>query len=606
MAAGEAFDHKRFLAHVSEGPGVYRMQDVQGTVIYVGKAKSLRKRLGSYFTRAQNGKTQALVGHIHHIEVTLTRTEREALLLEDTLIKQHQPRYNVLLRDDKSFPYIRLEGGHDFPRLRYYRGARAASARLFGPYPDSLAVRRALHLLHKVFRLRNCEDSFFEHRSRPCLQYQIKRCSAPCVGLISRADYQRDLNHAVQLLEGRGEALLADLAARMESASQALAFEEAARLRDQIADLRLMQEKRRTHTGLGDVDVLGVAREGVQACVLILYLRGGVQLGHHAWHFSLNAGERDAELLSGFVARYYLGQTPPDEVLLPFPVEGREALEQELSERRGRRLRLVSRVIGVRAGLLQDAARNAAEALKLRLASRASTGQRLEALASALGLGEVPARMECFDISHTQGDKTVASCVVFAEGQPLKSAYRRFHIEDITGGDDYAALRQALERRFKRLVAGEAPLPSVLFIDGGRGQLTQAGQVLAALNVTGVMAVGVAKGSDRRAGQEILFTAAHPGGLALPPDSPALHLVQQIRDEAHRFAITGHRARRAKGVQQSTLEEIAGLGPRKRQALLKHMGGLREVSRAAVEDLMRVPGVHRALAERIHAHFHPG
>ena len=601
----ETFDHKSFLAHVSQGPGVYRMQDARGEVIYVGKAKSLRKRLASYFTRAQNGKTQALVGHIRQIEVTLTRTEREALLLEDTLIKQHLPRYNVLLRDDKSFPYIRLDGGHDYPRLRYYRGARAAGARLFGPYPDSLAVRRALHLLHKVFRLRSCEDGFFEHRSRPCLQYQIKRCSAPCVGLITRADYQRDLAHAVQLLEGRGEALLTDLAARMEAASQALEFEMAARLRDQIADLRLMQEKRRTHTGLGDVDVLGVARDGAEAVVLILYLRGGVQLGHHAWHFSLGAGESNAELLSAFVARHYLDQTPPDEILLPLPVEGREALEQELSERRGRRLRLVSRVIGVRAGLLQDAARNAAEALKLRLVSRASSRQRLEALAAALRLPQPPQRMECFDISHTQGDKTVASCVVFADGQPLKSAYRRFHIEGITGGDDYAALHQALERRFRRLVAGEAPLPQLLFIDGGKGQLAQATAVLAALGVSGVLAVGVAKGSDRRAGQELLFTAARPGGLALPADSPALHLVQQIRDEAHRFAIAGHRARRAKGARQSTLETIPGLGPRKRQALLKHMGGLREVSRAGVEELMRVPGVHRALAERIHTHFHP-
>lgn len=598
------FDHRAFLKTLTNLPGVYRMLGASGEILYVGKARNLKRRVSSYFrSYGLAPKARALVDQIRAIEVTVTHTETEALFLENNLIKDLRPRYNVLLRDDKSYPYIYLSDG-TFPRLALYRGAKTAPGRYFGPYPSAGAVRETLHLLQKVFPVRQCEDSFFRNRTRPCLQYQIKRCSAPCVGLIDPDAYAQDVRHAVWFLEGKDQQVMEDLVARMEAASADLDFERAAHYRDQIASLRRIQEKQYITGEKGDVDVLASVCQGGVGCIEVFYIRGGRNLGNKSF-FPQHAGTADpASLLAAFVPQYYLGRSTPPEILLSHPMKDSAFLEQALAQQTGRKIRIHHRVRGERAHWIQMALSNAQHALEQRLLSQASAHQRLLWLQEVLGLDTLPERLECFDISHTGGEATVASCVVFDANGPVKSDYRRFNIQGITPGDDYAALHQALTRRYIRVKQGEGRLPDVLFIDGGKGQLAQAVKVLEELQVDGVMLVGIAKGPERKPGKETLFVAGSDRPLILPADDPALHLIQQVRDEAHRFAITGHRQRRAKARRQSPLEEIDGLGAKRRQLLLKQFGGLQEIARAGVEDLARVRGISKQMAMRIYDAFH--
>jgi excinuclease ABC subunit C len=597
------FDHKRFVRNLTQGPGVYRMLNGDGDVMYVGKAKNLRRRVGSYFTRASNRRIASMVVQIRDIEITATHTESEALLLENNLIKEHRPRYNVLLRDDKSYPYLFLSD-EDFPRLAFHRGARKARGHYYGPYPSAGSVRDTLQLLQKLFPVRQCEDSYYRNRSRPCLQYQIQRCTAPCVGFVTPEAYAQDVRDTALFLEGKAQDVVERWVEKMEVASERLEFEEAAHLRDQISALRAVQERQYVSGERGDLDIVAVASEGGVACVQLFYVRQGRNLGNKSLFPRSGDGAEPGEIISAFIAQYYLGKAVPHEILVSVEPGDRSVLEESLSLQAGRRVTIQSRPRGERARWLKMAQDNAALALASRLASAGSTRMRLAALQKALDLAEPPQRMECFDISHTQGDQTVASCVVFVEGAASKADYRRFNIRGITAGDDYAAMRQALERRYKRLMAGEGKRPDILLIDGGLGQLSTAAEIIGELGVADVLLLGVAKGPDRRPGMEQLFLLGRKQPLILPPDSQALHLVQQIRDEAHRFAITGHRQRRGKAKTRSVLEDISGIGPKRRARLLRQFGGLQGLSRAGIEDISTVDGISEKLAQEIYAAFH--
>ena len=600
------FDSKQFLANVSQRPGVYRMIAADGEVLYVGKARNLKNRLTTYFVgKAQTAKTMAMVAQIANVEVTVTASETEALLLEYNLIKRHRPRYNVALRDDKSFPYLYISADHEYPRISFYRGSRSRMpGKFFGPYPNARATRETLLLLQKLFLLRPCSDSFFSNRSRPCLQYQIKRCSGPCVGLISKDVYAQDVSDAMKVLEGRGAELLDDLAQRMEQASQQLEFERAARLRDQIHGIKAIHSVQAvTRNANNDIDAVALFSNAGEHCVSIVFVRGGRNLGSN--NFFPRAGLAEAgELLSGFLLQYYLGREAPDEIVISEPIEDADLLEVTLTQKMGKTVRIRSNVRGVRARWLEMARTNADVGLRMRQATEATTAEQLQGIASGLALPATPARIECFDISHTMGERTVASCVVFGPDGPIKADYRRFNIEGIEPGDDYGAMRQALTRRYSRIKKGEVPTPDLLLIDGGPGQLAQAIAVLDELEITGVSVAGVAKGADRKPGQERLFLAHQELPTILPPDSSALHLIQRIRDEAHRFAIAGHRHRRAKARTQSVLETVPGLGPRKRRELLRQFDGLQGVSRAGIEDLEKVHGISRKLAQAIYDTLH--
>jgi len=536
--------------------------------------------------------------------VTATASETEALLLEYNLIKRHRPRYNVTLRDDKSFPYLYITTEQDYPRISFYRGSRKLPGRFFGPYPNARATRETVLLLQKLFLLRPCSDTFFANRSRPCLQYQIKRCSGPCVRLISVENYKQDVEDAIKVLEGRGAELIDDLAGRMEEAAQLLEFERAARLRDQINGIKAIHSTQSvTRNVTEDIDAVALVSHGSDHCVAIVFVRGGRNLGSS--NFFPRAGlAEESELLSGFLSQYYLGRDAPGEILISQPIEDADLLEATLSERLERSVQIRSGVRGVRARWLEMARTNAELGLNMRRATEATTTEQLQSVAEVFGLSAPPKRMECFDVSHTMGERTVASCVVFGPEGPLKSDYRRFNIEGLAPGDDYGAMRQALSRRYARIKKGEAPLPDLLLIDGGPGQLAEAISVLKELEIEGVCVAGVAKGADRRPGQERLFLAGEEHPRILPPDSPALHLIQRIRDEAHRFAITGHRQRRAKARTHSVLETVPGLGPRKRRELLRQFGGLQGVIRAGVDDLAKVHGIGRKLAQSIYDTLH--
>jgi excinuclease ABC subunit C len=599
-----AFDGRAYARRLSSGPGVYRMIGADGGALYVGKAAALNKRVASYFSRQlRDPRLLSMVSQIEAIEVTLTRTEAEALLLENQLIKSLKPRYNVLLRDDKSYPYIRLSR-EDWPRVAFYRGSRNTQGRLFGPFPSAYAVRETLSLLHKLFRLRSCEDSVFRNRSRPCLQYQIGRCSAPCVGLVEPAEYSAAVRRAELFLRGRNDELVAELEQHMTAAAAALRFEDAARLRDTIGNLRRVQARQFVEGDQPDLDVIAIARAGGSACVLVLSFRNGMNFGTRSY-FPRLAGESDpAAILAAFVTQHYLDFPPPAEIVLDRAIADCALIEDVLGARAGRRVQIRSSVRGERARYLELATRNAESALESELGSEAAQQRRLAALAELLTLAAPPQRMECFDISHTMGEATVASCVVFGPEGAQRSQYRRFNISGITGGDDYAAMHQALERRFRRGQA-EGVLPDLLFIDGGRGQLAQALDVLAALGIEQLPVVGIAKGEARRPGEETLLL---PDGRSInpPADSPALHLIQQIRDEAHRFAITGHRGRRAKARERSALEDIEGIGTRRRLKLLHHFGGLSGLKGAGIEEIARVDGINAELARRVYAALHGG
>ena len=597
------FDGKAFAAALSTAPGVYRMYAADDTLLYVGKAGALRKRVTSYFNNSpKSPRIQSMLSQVARMDVTVTRTEAEALLLENQLIKSLTPRYNVLLRDDKSYPYVLLTR-EEWPRIAFHRGARAVPGRYFGPYPSVTAVRETLNLMQKLFRIRNCEDSVFRNRSRPCLQYQIGRCSGPCVGLVAQADYAESVRQATLFLDGRSDELTRELGAAMEQASARLEFEQAARLRDLVASIRTLQARQYVDGHAADLDVLACAMQGSQACVLLLAFRDGRNLGTRTFFPKTNGEDSAAEVLGAFVSQYYAEQPAPQEIVLDREIPDAELIEHALAASAGRKVQLKWNVRSERAGYLDLARRNAEIALTTELTSRNAQTARSEALKDLLGLSEVAKRIECFDISHTMGEATVASCVVFDANGAVRSQYRRYNITGITPGDDFAAMHQAIERRFRRAVEEGGVLPDVLLIDGGAGQLAQAQAALADLGVAGVTLVGVAKGVERRAGHEALVL---PDGRELRPGaaSPALQLIQQVRDEAHRFAITGHRGKRQKARMTSKLEDIPGIGPRRRASLLKHFGGLAGLKAAGADEIARVEGVNAALAERIYANLH--
>ncbi|MBT3026940.1 MAG: excinuclease ABC subunit C [gamma proteobacterium symbiont of Ctena orbiculata] len=604
MQPREAFDYAGFLNTLTTRPGVYRMLNAAGDVLYVGKAKNLKKRVASYFTRSLNQRIQLMVGQIAQIEVIVTHTEAEALLLENHLIKSLKPKYNVLLRDDKSYPYIYLSTDHRYPALSFRRGARRGKGRYFGPYPSAASTRETLQVLQKLFPVRQCEESFFRNRSRACLQYQIKRCTAPCVGQVSAQAYGEDVDHAVLFLEGKTSQVIDELVARMEQASGELNFEQAAIYRDQIKHLRRIQERQYVSGEGGDLDIVALAKRGGSVCIQVFYIRSGRNLGNKSFYPSAPRDASEATILQAFVSQYYLEKPVPSEIILTRQLAEQALLQEVLSQQADKRVRISSRVRGERARWLKMAQGNAEMALQARLNAQAGMEERLLALQQALQLQALPERMECFDISHTRGESTVASCVVFNEQGPLKSDYRRFNIEDITPGDDYAAMAQALDRRYRRIKKGEVALPDILFIDGGKGQIGAVHERLQDLGVSGLTLVGVAKGVDRRAGMEQLFLLGRKAPIILPADSAALHLIQQIRDEAHRFAITAHRQRRSKTRNRSILEQIPGIGPKRRQRLMKQFGGLQELSRAGIEDISSVEGISTALAEQIYHAFH--
>lgn len=632
-------------------PGVYRWLDAKGGVLYVGKARDLKKRVLSYFVESrQEPKIRALTRHATHLEFDRTHTENEALILESTLIKKHRPRYNVVLRDDKSYPYIFISTDERFPRLAFHRGARKRGGRYFGPYPSAGAVRSTLAQLQKLFRVRLCEDSYFENRTRACLQHQIERCTAPCVGKVDAARYAEDIRHTILFLEGRSQEVVDTLVRRMEQAAEALKFEEAARLRDQVRRLQRIQQGQVMVSGRPiDADIFSVAGHGRDFAVQVNFVRGGHYLGGRTFYprvDAISAGSADVDtpasvasgahvpdahrsdapitqdateadappspgsaVLNAFLPQYYFGgaslKEVPDEILLSHPVADAALLEAALSERAGRRVQLKTSVRSERARWLKQAEESAHLNLAQHTQRDARHQQRLAALADFLGTDEAIGRIECFDISHTRGEGTVASCVVFGDSGAANDEYRRFNITDITPGDDYAAMYQALSRRYQRRLKEGQPLPDVVLIDGGKGQLAQALAIADELGLAGVYFVGVAKGPTRKAGLETLILEAGEVERHLPTDSPALHLIQQVRDEAHRFAITGHRKRRANARNRSSLEDIPGVGAKRRQMLLKHFGGLQGLSRAGVEDLTRVPGISETLAREIHAALHP-
>lgn len=599
------FDPKAFVATLTSRPGVYRMLDAAGEVLYVGKAKDLKRRVGSYFTRGLNLRIQTMIAQVAAIEVMVTQTEGEALLLENNLIKALHPRYNVLLRDDKSYPYLYLSTRDAYPRLAFHRGARGAPGRYFGPYPSSTAVRDTLHLMQQIFPIRQCEDSLFRNRSRPCLQYQIRRCSGPCVpGLIADPDYAQEVQDTILFLEGRASRVIDRLVERMEQAAERREYEQAARIRDQIATLRHIQERQYVSGESGDLDILALHGAGGLSCVQVFFIRGGRNLGNKAFFPRVPEGEHPGAVLSAFLSQYYLGKAIPPELLVSELPQDHAVLEEVFSAQAGRRVRIRASVRGDRSRWLQMAINNARLALDARLASRGGYLQRLEALRDALELDETPRRLECFDVSHTGGECTVAACVVFDDQGPRKTDYRRFNIQGVTPGDDYGAMYQALSRRYTRIKDGEVEAPDILFIDGGQGQVERAALVLQELSIGALTLVGIAKGPDRKPGLEQLWLSGRQRLLILPSHSPALHLMQQIRDEAHRFAITGHRQRRGKVRVGSVLDEIPGIGSKRRQQLLKQFGGLQELTRAGVEDLARVEGISLSLARRIYDALH--
>ncbi|MBC3378333.1 excinuclease ABC subunit UvrC [Serratia fonticola] len=603
----ERFDAPAFLKTVTSQPGVYRMYDLTGTVIYVGKAKDLKKRLASYFrTQVSSRKTETLVKNIAQIDVTVTHTETEALLLEHNYIKLYQPRYNVLLRDDKSYPLIFLSAD-SHPRLTVHRGAKHAKGEYFGPFPNSYAVRETLALLQKLFPVRQCDNSVYRNRSRPCLQYQIGRCLGPCVaGLVSEEDYRQQVDYVRLFLSGKDQQVLHQLIARMENASKLLNFEEAARIRDQIQAVRRVTEKQFVSGDSDDLDVIGVAFDAGMACVHVLFIRQGKVLGSRSYFPKVPGGTELSEVVQTFVGQFYLqgsqARTLPAEILLDFTLPEKDLLASSLSELAGRKIQIQSKPRGDRARYLKLARTNASTALVTKLSQQSTIHQRLAELAKTLNLTEIN-RMECFDISHTMGEQTVASCVVFDSNGPLRSEYRRYNITGITPGDDYAAMAQVLKRRYGKALE-ESKIPDVIFIDGGKGQLGMAIDVFNSLNVTWdkhkPLLIGIAKGSDRKAGLETLFFVPEGEGISLPSDSPALHVIQHIRDDSHNHAITGHRQKRAKVKNTSALELIDGVGPKRRQVLLKYMGGLQPLLNASVEEIAKVPGISQALAEKIY------
>ncbi len=627
-AAQNQFDLKTFLKNLTTRPGIYKMLNDRGEIIYIGKAKNLKNRVSSYFkNQTASTKQRTMVAKIAAIEVTVTHTEGEALLLECQQIKRHKPQYNICLRDDRSYPYIFLSTDQDFPRITLHRGAKKRKGQYFGPYPGIGAIKESLKLLQRIFPIRQCEDSVFNNRSRPCLQHQIGRCTAPCVGLIDKDRYAQDVDGTVLFLEGKGGLLIDRLIVKMEQAAAKLEYEQAAGFRDQIAKLRSVLEKQFVHGERGDVDIIACATKAGVACVQVFFIRNGQHLGNKVFYPKISNEHDPAAIVQAFIPQYYLDKqvphdksalsgfareapeggragTVPPELIVSHQPEETELLMEVLAAQAKHSVAISHNVRGERLKWLQMACTNAENSLLSKLSDKQGIYARFLSLQQELGCKELPKRLECFDISHTQGEQTVASCVVFDREGPVKSAYRRFNIEGITGGDDYAAIHQAVFRRFKRLKQGEHTAPDILFIDGGKGQVREAQKALAELDINNVMIVGVSKGPDRKPGMEKLILVEQEQPIDIKPGVGGLLLIQHIRDEAHRFAITGHRQRRGKAKKQSAMEAIPGLGPKRRQILLKQFGGLQGISQAGVDALCSVDGISRQLAQRIYELFH--
>ena len=600
-----AFASKSFIDSLTQRAGTYQMMDSDGAVLYVGKAKNLKKRVSSYFRKGGiSAKTRALVKRIEDIDITVTETETEALILEQNLIKKHRPAFNILMRDDKSYPYILLTDKDQWPRLSFHRGPKKQQGTYFGPYPSVNSVRESMSLLQRVFKVRQCEDSFFKNRSRPCLQYQINRCSGPCVDLATEEDYQTSVELTRKYLEGKSDEITKQLEQQMDRASDEMQYERAAEMRDQIKALRQVQAQQVIEKGRGIIDVIAASLERGQACIHILYIRQGRILGSRSFYPKIQLSETVEDLLSEFLPQIYLnghGRSDiPKEIITSNSFEGADALTKALEHLINRSVKIKHSVRGARAKWMELAARTANLNLQARLLSTQTVNQRFESLKDTLGFESTPERIECFDVSHSSGESTVASCVVFDSNGPVKNDYRKFNIKGVKANDDYAAMKQALERRYKRLVNGEGQMPDILLIDGGKGQLSVAKTTLAELSVVGVTIIGVAKGTTRKAGFETLIFA-EKNHVITDPDQAALHLIQQIRDEAHRFAITGHKQQRDKKRRISALEGIPGVGPKRRRDLLKHFGGIVEVKKASVADLMKVSNINKQVAESIYA-----
>ncbi len=604
------FDGQAYTETLTTRCGVYQMLDHAGKVIYVGKARNLRKRVSNHFTsQSRTGpKARAMLGQVCAIEVTVTHTENEALILESNLIKELNPRYNIVLRDDKSYPYIYLSSDQEYPRLAFHRGARTGAGQYFGPFPSASSVRASINLLQKLFLIRPCEDSFFRNRTRPCLQYQIKRCSAPCVGFISTAAYREDVEHAVLFLQGKSEQVIDILIERMEAVSTALAFEQAAHIRDQINQLKQVQQRQCITSGSDDVDFVAAATRDRNACVQVLFVRSGHILGHKGYHLTNRGDAGTVDILAAFLPQYYLSDRAdrmiPPEIVVNGNLPEIALMTRALSQLAGKKVAIRHSVRGERARCLTMTVQNAELALVQRIANQARWLERLAAVQQALAIEAPIQRVECFDVSHTHGEAPLASCVVFDAEGPVKTGYRRFSIVGVTPGDDYAALAQALQRHYLRGLREARPLPDVLLIDGGEGQLSRAREVLESLGIKGPRIIAVAKGPSRRPGLETLIVGAERKVLSLPKDSLALHLIQQIRDEAHRFAIAGHRLQRAKVRRVSPLEVVEGIGPKRRRDLMQHFGGFQGVERAGIDDLSTVKGISKQLAAKIYRHLH--
>ena len=598
------FDARELIASLPHLPGVYRMFDADGGALYVGKARDLKKRVANYFQKSgHEPRIAAMIAQVARVETTAVRSEGEALLLETNLIKALEPRYNILYRDDKSYPYICLSGDA-FPQLRFHRGALDRKHKYFGPFPSALAVREGIAQLQKVFQLRTCENTVFANRSRPCMLYQIQRCTGPCVGLISESDYAADVQNTVLFLQGKTNEVLAQLEAQMNDASTKLAFERAAQIRDKIHRLQQLQSRQFVESATaGDIDVVAATAEQGIVAVNLVMIRGGRHVGDRTF-FPKNADTSAlGDVVPAFLAQHYVERPVPPTIIAPDARE-HETLAELLSTQSQRRVEIVTNPGGERRIWITMATQNATLAIRQRLAQKATQEERLAALQEALGLAPTAQRIECFDVSHTMGERAVASCVIFDRLAMQTSEYRRFNVTPPQGGDDYAAMREALTRRCARIVAGEFPAPDLLVIDGGKGQVGVAAEVLAEQGLHMTPLIGVAKGPERKPGEEDIIFPDRDAVLNLRPDHPGLHLLQQIRDEAHRFAIQGHRARRAKARTVSSLQDIAGIGTTRRRALLAHFGGLRGVQAASIDDLARVPGISRALAERIYGQLH--
>jgi len=597
---------QKFLGSLPSKPGIYRMLDKKDNLLYVGKAKDLKKRIPHYFqSKLSDPKSKFLMTKVCNIEFTVTNTETEALLLEYTLIKKNKPKYNVVLRDDKSYPYIYLSDNHDYPRVEFKRKNRHEKGKYFGPYPNVTAVKETLAELQKVFLVRQCKDSFFKNRSRPCLQYQIKRCSAPCVDLISKEEYSNDVKSTVSFLKGRNTSIVNSLARKMDKLSDKQKYEEASRCRDQIKRLKVIQAKQlNTGNNKHDMDVIGIASSGSVHCVTVLFVRNGIVSGSKNHYLRISGYTDKMAIQYGFLTQHYFAIKPPPEIIVPESLNNKELMEDSFSIKSGRKVRLSNKVRGHRLRWLTLANNNAKHGLQYKTSNESSLASQFNDLGGLFLKNKIPKRLECFDVSHISGEATVASCVVFNNAGPLKNEYRRFNIKSSHRGDDYIALSEAITRRYQKVIKNEAKMPDILFLDGGKGQLSSCVDVLRKLGITNLKVIAIAKGRSRKPTTEQLFVAARKTPLKLPVDSPAMHLIRRIRDEAHRFAVIGHRQKRRMNRNKSRLDGIEGLGPKRRKELLKQFGGIHGVIDAGVDDLMKVQGISKLMSIRIYNNLH--